>query len=181
MSTLWIPPLEQPTHMTIYTSGGTRNIIKSWSNGDFEHSKLDTDNREYDTMSYIDALKAAGATVHEFGQFGYYSGMWLAKVTYNGETGFIQGWWGSCTMCDAFQGEFDYGADSESDEEYQKRLADFGKNYLEALLPDEHYIKMFSREFRSTKDLPLSEEEEEALDWLQMLRDEEYRTANGAQ
>ena len=43
------------------------------------------------SSSYIDALRAAGATVHAGRSFGSYQGDWLARVTYNGVTGFVAG------------------------------------------------------------------------------------------
>ena len=88
-------------------------------------------------MSYKSALVAAGAEVLEFGQFGSYSGQWFAKVRYNGETGWIQDWFGSCSYCDAFEADVGYDYD---DEEYNKKLAEFGKRYLGQILPAEHYL-----------------------------------------
>ena len=79
-------------------------------------------------MSYKSALIAAGAEVLEFKSFGQYSGTWYAKVKYEGETGWTSGWFGSCTICDAFEAEFGYDDDEKPD--YQERLADFGRGYL---------------------------------------------------
>ena len=79
-------------------------------------------------MSYKSALIAAGAEVLEFMSFGKYSGTWYAKVKYEGETGWTSGWFGSCTICDAFEAEFGYDDDEKPD--YQERLADFGRGYL---------------------------------------------------
>ena len=59
-------------------------------------------------MSYQEALEAAGATVHAFEFFGSYQGDWWAKVTYNGETGWVHGSYGSCSGCDAFEAEFGF-------------------------------------------------------------------------
>ena len=89
-------------------------------------------------MSYRDSLEAAGAEVLQFAKFGDYSGQWFAKVRYNGETGWIQDWFGSCTMCDAFEAEFGYEYDEDAD--YEERLANFGKRYLGTILPAEHYL-----------------------------------------
>lgn len=92
-------------------------------------------------MSYKSALIAAGAEVLNFEYFGSYSGMWFAKVRYNGEEGWINDWFGSCTYCDAFQREFDSCYDTEElPEDYDKRLANFGKSYLGGILPAEHYL-----------------------------------------
>lgn len=97
-------------------------------------------------MSYKQALEAAGAEVLAFQEFGSYQGEWFALVNYNGEKQWINGWYGSCSGCDAFEAEFGYGAE-ECDEhrynrqddcedckaksaEYQQKLADFGRTYL---------------------------------------------------
>ena len=103
-------------------------------------------------MSYEAALEAAGATVHAFGQFGSYQGEWFALVTYKGGRGWVNGWYGSCPGCDAFEAEFGYGDGDECEEHryrnsqpecvgcaaakdsYQKKLADFGRTYLDGLL-----------------------------------------------
>jgi len=86
-------------------------------------------------MSYEQALKAAGAEVHCFENFGSYQGDWWAKVTYNGVTGWINGSCGSCSGCDAFKGEFQWGDDEKSD--YQERLARFGAEYLDRIYTQE--------------------------------------------
>lgn len=83
-------------------------------------------------MSYKSALIAAGAEVLEFKSFGEYSGTWYAKVKYEGETGWTSGWYGSCDLCDSFEGEFGYDDNEEPDyqERLAERLADFGRGYL---------------------------------------------------
>jgi hypothetical protein len=90
---------------------------------------------------YQEAMEAAGAEVLAFEQFGSYQGEWYAKVKYNGEIGWVQGSYGSCSGCDAFEGEFGYTwYDDLSDDEkadYQQRLADFGRTYLDTILPQE--------------------------------------------
>ena len=50
-------------------------------------------------MSYQEALQASGVDVHAFESFGSYQGTWLAHVTYAGETGLIEGSFGSCSPC----------------------------------------------------------------------------------
>lgn len=105
-------------------------------------------------MSYQQALEAAGATVHEFESFGSYQGDWYALVTYNGEKGWIHGWFGSCSGCDSFEAEFGWedretcneheykGTDEiraaclgcqEAKKRYTEKLAAFGKPYLEGM------------------------------------------------
>lgn len=103
-------------------------------------------------MGYREAMKAAGAVVHAMEHFGSYQGDWFALVTYNGETGWVHGSFGSCTHCDAFQAEMDYDSEERGCEEhtydydeschdclihavnYRAKLASFGKSYLDDLL-----------------------------------------------
>lgn len=82
-------------------------------------------------MSYSEALVAAGCEVLDFKTTGSYQGEWYALVSYEGEIGLVEGSYGSCSYCDAFEAEFNYG-DTET-EDYQERLADFGKTYLPVL------------------------------------------------
>lgn len=102
-------------------------------------------------MGYRAAMEAAGAKVHSMNHFGSYQGDWFALVTYEGQTGWVHGSFGSCTHCDAFQAEMDYDdedrgcADHTYDYdqtchdclihavEYRARLARFGKSYLDDL------------------------------------------------
>lgn len=102
-------------------------------------------------MSYELALKAAGADVKAFQEFGDYQGTWWAKVFYKGELGWVTGCYGSCSGCDAFEAEFysnyyigceehrydaqkNCTACQEISKKYQERLVIFGKSYLEDLL-----------------------------------------------
>jgi hypothetical protein len=86
-------------------------------------------------MSYEAALEAAGATVHGFFEFGSYQGDWWAKVTYEGETGWVNGRYGSCVGCDAFLMEF--GDLDPTDE----NLAEFGRGYLDFMYTQEEAEK----------------------------------------
>lgn len=110
-------------------------------------------------MGYKSALEAAGATIHAFKEFGSYQGEWVAKVTYKGETGWIEGNYGSCSGCDAFQMEFGYDdSDKGCDEHeyetdpaikllcpdctdaaagYAIRLKAFGETYLDTIFSQE--------------------------------------------
>lgn len=81
-------------------------------------------------MGYEQALEAAGATVLASKYFGSYQGDWYAKVEYQGEILLISGAFGSCSYCDAFQGEFE-GCYQREDIGYQERLALFGQSYLD--------------------------------------------------
>ncbi len=122
-------------------------------------------------MSYKLALEKAGANVLDFQEFGSYQGTWLAFVEYNGEKGIVEGSYGSCSGCDAFQAEFDYCDtpeisdgkfyksghtwDEEDEcnedeykqalENYDQRLIEFGKQYLETLYDKAHYELMLSK------------------------------------
>lgn len=89
-------------------------------------------------MSYSSALEAAGATVLQFEQFGSYQGDWFALVSYNGEIGWVNGSYGSCSHCDAFESEFGWNDDERSD--YQQRLVDFGRTYLDGLMTQEQAL-----------------------------------------
>lgn len=109
-------------------------------------------------MSYETALKAAGATVHVFQSFGSYQGDWWARVTLrDGRSGWINGGYGSCSGCDAFEAECGYD-DEECDQhrwgsnadtrdgcvecvkkaaDHGHKLARFGEHYLDGLLTQE--------------------------------------------
>lgn len=129
--------------------------------------------------NYEDALKAAGAEVHAYESFGSYQGDWYALVTYNGERGWIHGWYGSCSGCDAFEGEFGWTegrcdehswvADKEregcaacasAEAEYQRRLADFGKTYLDGLQQSGVILAELQERFEWDSD------SKEAADWI---------------
>ena len=79
-------------------------------------------------MGYKEALEAAGAEVMAFEEFGSYQGDWWAKVRYKGELGWVQGSYGSCSGCDAFEAEFGW------DDGTPEKLAEFGRGYLDDLL-----------------------------------------------
>lgn len=104
-------------------------------------------------MAYQEALEAAGATVHVFKEFGSYQGEWWALVTCaDGRKGWVNGSYGSCSGCDAFDAEFGYGdewcsehawdndeqratcaACIEKQADYNDRLKCFGAGYLDDL------------------------------------------------
>ena len=89
-------------------------------------------------MSYHSALTAAGANVIAFQEFGDWQGSWVALVEYRGERGWVQGSFGSCDHCDAFEAEFGWDAAEEAD--YQTRLASFGESYLGGLQTTESIL-----------------------------------------
>lgn len=109
-------------------------------------------------MSYQEALEAAGAVVHDFQEFGSFQGDWLAKVTYNGTTGFVAGYYGSCSGCDAFEGEFGYVP--TTDAAYQERLAAFGREYLDGLGDGAALVARF------TADLSWDGDASSVIEWL---------------
>jgi len=129
-------------------------------------------------MSYYQAMEAAGANVLAFQSFGSYQGDWWAKVEFNDITFFVSGSYGSCSGCDAFEGEFGWENGRCSDHEYdeagsvgcpecaergitfQKRLSDFGLAYLTNPWTQEEAIKEASR------NLDWDSDAQEMVDWL---------------
>jgi hypothetical protein len=120
---------------------------------------------------YRTALEAAGATVHEFESFGSYQGDWWALVTYEGQSGWINGSYGSCSGCDAFEAEFGWSDDKCPDhryeydppsctacdakkEEYDARLALFGRGYLDGIMSQAVAIEQASRNLEWDSDAP---------------------------
>ena len=65
---------------------------------------------------------------------------------------------------DAFQREFDSCYDTEElPEDYQKRLAYFGKSYLGGILPAEHYLPALD------EDAEYDSDAEEAAAWIRKI------------
>lgn len=112
-------------------------------------------------MSYSESLEAAGATVLAYQSFGSYQGDWIALVNFEGKNGFVKGCYGSCSGCDAFEAEFGYYAQGCDDhlytltetcqecrdamESHNRRLADFGKDYLDGLYSYDEIVESVSR------------------------------------
>ena len=88
---------------------------------------------------YQEALEAAGANVLVFDSFGDWQGSWIALVEYQGEIGWVQGAFGSCSYCDAFQSAFEWDSDFVC-EDMQDRLAQFGRTYLDDLMTTEEVL-----------------------------------------
>lgn len=109
-------------------------------------------------MSYKQALEAAGAQVVSFQEFGSYQGDWFAKVVYQGKTGWVSGYYGSCSGCDAFEAEFGWNDDEKPD--YQTRLATFGKEYLDDIKTQEE------AEAKAAKNLSWDIDAEEMLKFI---------------
>ena len=140
-------------------------------------------------MGYRQALEKAGCNVLAFEEFGSYQGEWYAFVEYNGEKGIVQGSYGSCSGCDAFQAEFSYSdersesngkyyrtpwADEDEEitkeeydklgEEAEKKLAEFGLSYLSGgLYNKQHYENKLAN---IKEDDWFSEEEREGINWV---------------
>jgi hypothetical protein len=115
-------------------------------------------------MGYQSALEAAGAEVHAYDSFGDYQGTWIAKVTYNGETGWVEGSYGSCSGCDAFEGEFGYSY-NDDDKDYQERLAEFGRSYLTCVTPQEQQVAYYERQVADSSSW-YAEEAQQMLEYV---------------
>jgi hypothetical protein len=139
-------------------------------------------------MGYQSALEANDVTVKEFKEFGSYQGTWIAIL----EDGrFVEGSYGSCSGCDAFQGEFGY-EDEEIikqengkyykgnyhwDDEYEvteeeanlynekhkAKLRQFGASYLASAETKEEITARFERK---CEDGWAWEDDKEILEWL---------------
>lgn len=138
-------------------------------------------------MGYQQALEAAGEKIKEFKEFGSYQGDWFAI---NEQNEVISGSYGSCSGCDAFQGEFSWGEEAEErdgkyyrdwsteitkeefeeqKELYQKRLSDFGQSYIDT---KETLSEAISRyEIKSAEEWAW-EDDKEILAWLKSISTE---------
>ena len=92
----------------------------------------------------------------------------------------ITGSYGSCSGCDAFEAEFGYSADGCTDheyspeegctacqakaDEYQTKLVEFGKSYLNSFATYEEVLTEYTNRRDSENYFP--EEDQEVLDWL---------------
>ena len=93
-------------------------------------------------MSYQDSLVAAGARVLAFQEFGDWQGSWVALVEYQGQRGWVQGAYGSCDYCDAFQSEFSWDSDFAC-QDVQEQLVQFGRCYLNDLQTTEQILRQY--------------------------------------
>jgi hypothetical protein len=120
---------------------------------------------------YQGALEAAGATVHTFDSFGDYQGSWFAKVTFNGVTGWVQGGYGSCSGCDAFEAEMGYEPYDVDDDDYahykaswDARLKNFGASYLNALQTFDEVFAPYKRKVEGPRlDYEWLDEDDRAI------------------
>jgi hypothetical protein len=133
-------------------------------------------------MSYELTLEKAGAKVLAFKEVGSYQGDWMAIVEYNSQKAAVEGSYGSCSGCDAFEGEFGYGSevkfedgkyiknyDEEATEEeynaYQQRLADFGKSYLDVLMTEFDLQNWLDNNPKSEDGYSFDEDKRELYQW----------------
>lgn len=136
-------------------------------------------------MGYQSSLEANGIVIKEFKEFGDYQGNWFA-VTEDGNV--ISGSYGSCSGCDAFQAEIDYGSGGSSEsngkyydgnynecskEEYERlqidyneRLKKFGQSYIDSAETIEEIIKRY--EIKCAEEYAW-EDDKEVLEWLKTL------------
>ena len=134
-------------------------------------------------MSYSYALETAGAIVHVFSKFGSYQGDWWAKVTWNGKKGWVHGYYGSCSGCDALEGEFGCDIHKCGDNDWydpvydgsfrddcalclatKERFAEFGRGYLDDLLTQE------GAEAEAAKHLDWDFDAKEMVEFIQANR-----------
>lgn len=112
-------------------------------------------------MGYKQAIEAAGCRVLAFGEFGTWSGDWWARVDLQGKQHWVSGYYGSCSGCDAFEGEFGWEFHDEEINkewieigdprhsrytEYQEKLIVFGLSYLDNLKTQEEAEAASSRD-----------------------------------
>jgi len=110
-------------------------------------------------MSYQEALEAAGARVIAYEHFGDWQGSWIALVEYQGQRGWVQGAFGSCDHCDAFQAEFDWDSDFAC-KDVQGRLAQFGRDYLDDLQTTKQLLRQYD------EDSSWDSESDDAAFWI---------------
>ncbi|MGL5727496.1 MAG: hypothetical protein ACRCYD_06540 [Plesiomonas sp.] len=111
---------------------------------------------------YIEALRAAGCEIIEYKEYGSYQGEWIAIVKVDGEIGVVEGCYGSCSGCDAFESEFGYSDEDKPD--YKDRLAEFGKTYLPAMTFD-FMIAKFEKDAEKPWNYEASEIVEDLKKW----------------
>jgi hypothetical protein len=124
-------------------------------------------------MSYSEALTAAGAEVLDFKYFGSYQGDWFALVNYQGTKQWVHGSYGSCSVCDAFESEFNYSEEACEEHRYdhddtqagcaecksahaayQQKLVEFGRHYLNNTMTQEEAEKSAGENIEWDSDAP---------------------------
>jgi hypothetical protein len=104
---------------------------------------------------YKRSLEAAGADIIEFKEFGSYQGDWFAVLS---NYDVIQGSYGSCSECDAFEGEFGYGKKMT-----YEALVTFGERYLSDSVSIDALIKRYQRKSESKYSW---DDDKDILNWL---------------
>lgn len=143
------------------------------------------------SSDYKECLELAGAEVKTFQVFGDWQGTWYAYVVYRGEEGWISGSYGSCSGCDAFYAEFGFVTEGCSDHPYHPRegcarcahrraelrdaKAEFGRTYLETILPHEVQVKILRDRLNSRGAGALDEEEREILTFIEEFKENELK------
>jgi len=115
-------------------------------------------------MSYQEAIEKADAKIHAFQSFGSYQGDWWAKVTFKEATGWVYGYYDSCSVCDTFKREFGYNNQcklhkyaNDTDEvvincklcqckkaSYEFRIVAFGLKYLDDIISKDEALAIAS-------------------------------------
>lgn len=135
-------------------------------------------------MGYAESIEANGLKVVEFKEFGSYQGTWIAKLD-DGRV--IEGSYGSCSGCDAFQAEFDSYGDTEDHihdgkaesyyspeyqgavagcakcDDFQRRLKTFGSSYAAGAIPLAQLIEIYEKKVTSDYSW---DDDKEILAWL---------------
>lgn len=116
--------------------------------------------------SYELAVHMTGVKVLDYLESGDYQGQWWMHIEFpNGERYFIHDYYGSCSGCDAFQGEgiseYNY-ATSERVENpaYAHQLRDFGRQYLQDCMTGEQAIA------EASKNLSWDHDAEAMVNWI---------------
>jgi hypothetical protein len=112
-------------------------------------------------MSYQLALETAGAKVILFENFGSYQGSWWAKVEHNNEVWWVNGYYGSCSGCDAFESEFAYENHTHTDCDYYNPIYDGIKDDCEKCQEVKIRLKNFGESYLIGHTLTQSEAENE--------------------
>lgn len=87
--------------------------------------------------SYRELAEAVCEEVYCFGEFGSYQGDWWAKIKYNGQIGWIHGYYGTCAYCDWLSANYKLSE--------KKLKQEFITEYLDNILNQEQAEKEASR------------------------------------
>ena len=118
-------------------------------------------------FGYIDALKAAGLRILAWECFGSYQGQWAAHVvTPDGMIGYVNDWYGSCSVCDSFQAEMDEFMWDEGTDKFNEKLKEFGQRY--EVLPTSYWLDWCRRTRDALADVDdyVWEETESMYHWI---------------